>query len=74
MRKGERKMEKSDVRCPVCGKINRSLYLGETDGWMECDGCGCAAHLVSAKTNDLTDPQNCEWQVVRPLPFGRRAG
>lgn len=25
---------------PVCGKVNRSLYLEETDGWMECEYCG----------------------------------
>ena len=26
-----------DVACPVCGRINRSLYLEETEGWMECE-------------------------------------
>lgn len=29
-----------DVKCPICGRINRSLYLEETEGWMECDKCG----------------------------------
>ncbi len=29
-----------DVACPVCGRINRSLYLEETEGWMECEHCG----------------------------------
>ena len=29
-----------DVACPVCGRINRSLYLEETEGWMECEYCG----------------------------------
>ena len=29
-----------DVACPVCGRINRSLYLEETEGWMECECCG----------------------------------
>jgi len=28
-----------DVACPVCGRINRSLYLEETEGWMECECC-----------------------------------
>ena len=28
-----------DVHCPVCGKVNRDLYLDETDGWMECESC-----------------------------------
>ena len=29
-----------DLRCPVCGTVNRGLYLEETDGWMECEKCG----------------------------------
>ena len=29
-----------DVACPVCGRINRSLYLEETESWMECECCG----------------------------------
>ena len=30
----------TDVKCPMCGKINHNLYLEETDGWMECERCG----------------------------------
>ena len=26
--------------CPICGKLNRNLYLQETEGKMECDSCG----------------------------------
>ena len=26
--------------CPVCGKLNRNLFLEETVGTMECDFCG----------------------------------
>lgn len=26
--------------CPVCGKLNRNLFLEETGGIMECDFCG----------------------------------
>lgn len=32
-----------DVACPVCGRINRSLYLEETEGWMECEYCGTSS-------------------------------
>ena len=32
-----------DVLCPICGKVNRSLYLEETDGWMECEHCGTSS-------------------------------
>jgi cytochrome c biogenesis protein CcdA len=24
-----------DVKCPICGAMNESLNLEETDGWME---------------------------------------
>ena len=61
-----------DVRCPECGAVNHSLYLEETDGWMECEKCGCTAHLVKAGTEDLTDERSCVWQVIRSLPSGRR--
>ena len=32
-------MKKTDAVCPICGTINRNLYLEETDGWMECECC-----------------------------------
>ncbi len=32
-----------DVKCPVCGVVNHSLFLEETDGWMECEHCGHTA-------------------------------
>ena len=32
-------MKQYDVKCPLCGTMNRSLYLDETDGWMECEHC-----------------------------------
>ena len=31
---------REDRICPYCGKVNRNLYLDETDGWMECIDCG----------------------------------
>lgn len=36
-----------DVACPVCGRINRSLYLEETEGWMECEYCGNSSQDMS---------------------------
>ena len=32
-----------DVACPVCGRVNRRLYLEETEGWMECEYCGTSS-------------------------------
>ena len=34
-----------DVACPVCG--SRSLYLEETEGWMECEYCGNSTQDMS---------------------------
>ena len=36
-----------DVACPICGRINRSLYLEETEGWMECEYCGNSSQDMS---------------------------
>lgn len=32
-----------DVACPICGRVNRRLYLEETEGWMECESCGTSS-------------------------------
>ena len=33
-------MSAVNVECPICGQLNKSLDLEETDGWMECEECG----------------------------------
>ena len=33
-------MKTYNIRCPYCGYMNRNVYLGETNGWMECLNCG----------------------------------
>ena len=33
-------MNTYNVICPICGAVNCSLLLEETDGWMECEACG----------------------------------
>ena len=42
-------MRRYDVKCPVCGKLNVSLDLEETDGWMECDRCGNVTQNLKAQ-------------------------
>lgn len=32
-------MKQYDMKCPICGCVNRGLYLEETDGCMECEEC-----------------------------------
>ena len=34
-------MKKYDAQCPNCGHLNRDLYLEDSNGWMECESCGC---------------------------------
>ena len=33
-------MKQYDVKCPLCGALNKNVYLEETDGFMECCKCG----------------------------------
>ncbi|MDO4961220.1 MAG: hypothetical protein Q4E57_05115 [Eubacteriales bacterium] len=39
-------MKKYDAVCPYCWKINRDLYLEDTNGWMECEGCKRAVQVM----------------------------
>ena len=48
----------SDVACPVCGRVNRSLYLEEAEGWMECEYCGNS-------TQDLSFQKMVKIPVIR---------
>lgn len=32
-------MKKYKAKCPICGTVNKNLYLDETGGWMECEHC-----------------------------------
>ena len=32
-------MKQFDVICPICGRLNKGLYLEETNRWMECENC-----------------------------------
>ena len=32
-------MERSNVKCPVCGHMNEGVDLEETEGWVECSQC-----------------------------------
>lgn len=35
-------MKQYDITCPICGTLNKGLYLDETGGWMECEHCHAA--------------------------------
>lgn len=32
-------MERSNVKCPICGHMNEGVDLEETDRWVECSKC-----------------------------------
>ena len=62
-------MNAIDVKCPICGTINKSLDLEETDGWMECESCGeVTQQMKYAKTRRVSCYQMGKVQVLVPLP------
>ena len=59
----------TDVKCPICGTLNKSLDLEETDGWMECQECGSAVQVMKyVKTRRIPLYQMKDCQVLVPLP------
>ena len=38
-------MREYDVTCPSCGTVNKGLFLEETEGNYECEGCGKMGRL-----------------------------
>ena len=58
-----------DVKCPICGTINKSLDLEETDGWLECESCGeVTQQMKYVKTRKVPCYQMDKVQVLVPLP------
>ena len=43
-------MKQYDAKCPICGTVNRNMYLEETDGWMECEHCHKSVKVMSFET------------------------
>ncbi|MCD8099389.1 MAG: translation initiation factor 2 [Oscillospiraceae bacterium] len=41
-------MKVYDIKCPLCGTVNKNLYLDETNGWMECEHCCQVVMVLSA--------------------------
>lgn len=41
-------MKAYDVKCPLCGTVNKNLYLKKSDGWMECEHCRQVVLVLSA--------------------------
>lgn len=47
--KKELKMSSQNVRCPICGCLNKGLALNETLGWMECIKCKTVVQVQPGK-------------------------
>ena len=61
-------MNAKDVKCPICGTVNRSLDLDETDGWMECESCHNAVQILAfAKTKRVPVYQMADCNLLVPL-------
>ena len=53
-------MKQFDVKCPFCGTVNHSLFLEETNGWMECEHCHRdvrTAKMISSNKILIYNPQ-----------------
>ena len=61
-------MNAKDVKCPICGTVNRSLDLDETDGWMECESCHNAVQILEyAKSRRVPGYQMADCNLIIPL-------
>lgn len=56
------------MKCPICGAVNKSVDLEETDGWMECESCGeVSQQMKYVKTRRVPLYQRNEVQILVPL-------
>lgn len=57
-------MKLYDAECPVCGRINRGLYLEETKGWMECEACGNEVNFRLSLKRETAVPQARKYSSI----------
>lgn len=41
-----------DAKCPICGKLNKDMYLEETEGRFICDKCGNEIEIPQFKSRN----------------------
>jgi len=44
-----------DASCPHCGKLNRNLYLEDSEGYFECDACGTVHNVWKEEKHFRTE-------------------
>lgn len=45
-----------DVKCPICGSIQKRLNLDETAGWFECENCGSEVKILDGNEEMVKIP------------------
>ncbi|MBR3308994.1 MAG: hypothetical protein IKG00_03760 [Lachnospiraceae bacterium] len=63
-------MKLYDAECPVCGNLNKHLYLEETEGWMECGYCGSITRVTDPSKKIQEDPIFAESKGSRRTGVG----
>lgn len=59
-----------NAKCPICGTINHSVDLDETNGWMECERCGSLVQILEkAKTKAIPvlTPELCKKLIAHSV-------
>ena len=57
-------MKTYDVKCPICGAVNKDLYLDETHGWFVCDKCDNDSQIL-AYANTVKIPVYTGEQIAK---------
>ena len=45
-----------DEKCPICGKLNKGMYLDETQGLFVCEKCGNEIQIPRFKKKKQSPP------------------
>ena len=62
-------MKTYDVKCPICGAVNKDLYLDETHGWFVCDKCDYDSQIL-AYANTVKIPVYTGEQIAKMYASG----
>ena len=55
-------MKPFDEECPVCGTLNRHLFLEETGGWFECINCKSIVRAAGKQKKTGKHPSKRCWK------------
>lgn len=49
-------MKRYDVKCPICGTMNKNLDLEDSKGWMECEHCNMTVKVLGVQEEVVKIP------------------